>query len=60
MGCHLINIEKVDILGTPLKVVHELTWAVALLEDKSIVKKFIKFMYYIYILEVSDPTGKFS
>ena len=51
---HLINIEEMNIFGSPLEVVHELARAVALFQDKGVLEELAEFFDHVYISIVGD------
>lgn len=55
-----INIEEVDVLSSPFKVMHKLAWTVTLLKNERILEQFTEFVYYIYIRIVCNSARKFS
>ena len=54
----LVHIKEVDVLAAPLKVVHELTRTVALLENEGIVEQLTKLIQNVNMLIVSYPARK--
>jgi len=57
---HLLDVEEVDRLAAPLEVVNKLVRRVALLQNKSVVKKLSKLFNDINIRVVSNSAAEFS
>ena len=56
--CLLVHIKEVDILAAPLKVVHELTRTVALLENEGIVEHLTELIQNVHMLVICYPARK--
>jgi hypothetical protein len=55
-----INVPKIDVLGAPLKVMHEFVRAVVLFKNEGVVEQLTKFFNYVNLRIICDAAIKFA
>ena len=60
VGDHFFNVKEMDWFASPLKVVHELVWWVALLEDEGVMEKLIELINHVDFIVVGNPATQLA